>query len=372
MITDKPTTNKFLKDHIYYNELYDSFTIKKCLYWDNRKNDCEKKLKIEKNLKKKEKLLAERLAIDLLLYIEKGERYLGKDETVQEWMDSDKVKDEKMENAVEPGGVRCLKCSSRDMSCTSRDLMSSSNGKEEVLFMFQCDKCDKRRSYWENGKEWERKSHLCPKCSAEVQHTTSRKGEIIITIYSCSQCGNEEKDVFDTTVKEEPIDPDFEMNRKKYCMSEKEGMEYVSQKEGMKEIQRMMDDVEERKKNKALYDTIAKIKKLTVFELQKLLDPILKKAGYVKLEFEKPDLQKDVILGFGLQDAKSSRFEYDSVHDLQKLLKDSLKTTNWRLMSDGVRYRLGFLQGRLRGIEGEDNLKGLIEKEFKQVNNHAK
>lgn len=29
-------------------------------------------------------------------------------------------------------------------------------------------------------------------------------------------------------------------------------------------------------------------------------------------------------------------------------------------MSDGINYRLGFLQGRLRGVEGEEKLKGLI------------
>jgi hypothetical protein len=119
--------------------------------------------------------------------------------------------------------------------------------------------------------------------------------------------------------------------------------------------------VKERKQNKSLYDAIAKIKKLTIFELQKLLDPILEKAGYVKLEFEKPEMQKDVILGFGLQDSKPGRSEWDSVHELQKLLKKALEGTNWRLMSDGVRYRLGFLTGRLRGVEGEENLKKLVK-----------
>lgn len=79
-----------------------------------------------------------------------------------------------------------------------------------------------------------------------------------------------------------------------------------------------------------------------------------------KLEFEKPDLQKDVILGFSLQDAKSGRVEYDSPHELHKLLKEALSPTNWRLMSDGVSYRLGFLQGRLRGMEGEEKLKELV------------
>jgi hypothetical protein len=31
-------------------------------------------------------------------------------------------------------------------------------------------------------------------------------------------------------------------------------------------------------------------------------------------------------------------------------------------MSDGVNYRLGFLQGRLRGVEGEEKLRELVER----------
>jgi hypothetical protein len=35
-------------------------------------------------------------------------------------------------------------------------------------------------------------------------------------------------------------------------------------------------------------------------------------------------------------------------------------------MSDGVTYRLGFLQGRLRGMEGEEKLRELLESEQKK------
>lgn len=101
-------------------------------------------------------------------------------------------------------------------------------------------------------------------------------------------------------------------------------------------------------------------------ELQKLLEPVLIAAGYLKLEFEKPDLQKDVILGFSVQESKGDRSERESIYDLQKLIKKTLEHTNWRLMSDGVTYRLGFLQGRLRGLEGEEKLKELLESEQKK------
>jgi hypothetical protein len=354
-----------LKDETYYSELYDKFTIEKCQHWERSDNLSSLKDK-DKSVAKIKKDFFDKCVIPVSMYFLKGERYEKKDEMIKKWMDSDKAKDDKLENAIEPKGIRCLQCSSSEMTCISRDLMNDSNKKENVMFMFQCDKCGKRRAYWENGKEWEHKPTLCSKCNTEMQSSSNRKGEIITTIYSCPQCGNKDTDTFDLSVKKEPIDPNFEMKRKKYCLSREDGSEYIAQKGRMEEMKHIIDGWEDKKQNKKLYDAIAKIKKLTIFELQNLLNPVFEKAGYVKLEFEKPELQKDVTLGFSLQDSKSGRSEWDSVHELQKLFKKVLVDTNWRLMSDGVNYRLGFLTGRLRGMEGEENLRKLIEKDFKK------
>ncbi len=51
-----------------------------------------------------------------------------------------------------------------------------------------------------------------------------------------------------------------------------------------------------------------------------------------------------------------------SMQKLNKLLQKHLEETNWRLMSDGISYRLGVLSGRIRIYEGEDGLAKLIEK----------
>jgi len=118
--------------------------------------------------------------------------------------------------------------------------------------------------------------------------------------------------------------------------------------------------IEERIKNKKLFEKLAKIKKLTVAELQKLLALTLEKEGYIKLEFSKPEMDKDVIISFTVQDNKTDRGEYDSRIQLQRILKKTLENTNWRLMSEGVYYRLGILSGRLRGYETEEDLLKLI------------
>jgi len=346
---------RHLKDHNYYSELYDRVTIEECQRWENSKYP-EKSG--EGELEKTKAEYFRKVVVPLGLYYLTADRAAKKSEAIQEWMRRDQIKDEKVANAVEPNHVRCLGCSSLLVNCTSRDLMSNHEGKDSVLFMFECGKCHKRRAFWENGKEWEY-IPKCEKCRSEVTAESIRKDGSIISRYSCSQCGHTETDTLNLEEnKEKKIDPNFESNRKKYCISEQEGVKIMQESQEMKDL---VDKFKDKEDHKDFYDAVARIRRLTIVELQTLLAPLLEKAGYAKLEFEKPDLQKDVILGFNVQDAESGRGDYDSRHDLQRLLKEALSPTNWRLMSDGVSYRLGFLQGRLRGIEGEDALKNMIQ-----------
>lgn len=352
----------YLKDYTYYSELYDRMTIEDCERWDGDVCDAYEKSGEKFDPERPRRTLYGGLVADLALYFKKGERYADKEETIRKWMDDARRKDEKVTNAIEPTGVRCLGCSHLMTSCISRDLMTGSNGKDVVLFMFECDRCHKRRAYWENGEEWEPNPVLCEKCGSEMRSDSVRRDDLVETTYSCPDCAFQKVDVFNLGVEKESVDPDFEVKRKKYCLSRDEGMEYLEQKRCMDSMKSLLDRETEKEQNKELYDAIARIRKLTVFELQSLLEPLLQRAGYVKFELGKPDLRKDVVIEFGLQDAKLGRSEYDSRRQLKKLFKDALEQTNWRLMSDGISYRLGFLEGRLRGVEGEENILNLISK----------
>ncbi len=360
---DKPYI--YLKDSTYYSELYDKLTIEECQRWENKKyyKDISKLKGKEKELEKSKEKLYYSMVVPIALHFIKAGRASQKSKTIQEWMKRDKEKDEKIANAEEPQGVRCLGCSSLLKNCAFRDLLSNNKGKEEVVFMFECSKCGKRRAFWEDGIEWEHKPK-CVECRSEVKTETRREDNIIIHIYSCPNCNHVETDKLDLNKKEEEeMDQNFEVNRKKYCMSEKEGGEIMIQAEQMGKL---VEEFKEKEENAEIYEAVNKVKKLNIAELRDLLDPVLEHSGYVKLEFEKPDFQKDVILGFNLQDNKSGRGKYDSVHSLQEIIKESLAPTNWRLMSDGVTYRLGFLQGRLKGIEGEEKLLKLVKNDLKK------
>ena len=86
------------------------------------------------------------------------------------------------------------------------------------------------------------------------------------------------------------------------------------------------------------------------------MDKVLEKEDYIQLEFSQPEIGQYVIISFTVQDKKSKREEYNSKNELKKLVNKTLYNTNWRLMSEGVDYRLGILSGRLKGLEREEDL----------------
>ncbi|MFZ2187784.1 MAG: hypothetical protein WAV46_04135 [Candidatus Moraniibacteriota bacterium] len=348
----------------YYSDLYDSFTIAECKRtevgflekdipeYKGRKITPEEWSRIRKPF------------TDLALYFLKGERYKKKSETINKWLEEDRKKEEKLEGAIEPQRIRCLGCSSLDMECLSRDFMTAKSGKEEVLFMFECRACGKRRAYWESGKEWEY-DPKCPKCHSSLVVEHIKADHSVTTRSSCPQCEYKEEDTIDFNEKKEEskIDPDFASDQKKYCLSDEEGRKYIEDTQTMKDLSESIKDKEE---NKDVFEAIKNIQMLTILELQNLLTPILEKTGYVQLSFEKPEIQKDVILGFSFQDSKSGRVDRESTYDAHKVIKKALEATNWRLMSDGLSYKLGFLQGRLRGVEGEEALRKLAESKLRK------
>lgn len=107
------------------------------------------------------------------------------------------------------------------------------------------------------------------------------------------------------------------------------------------------------------------LKKLKITELSASLASALEKNGYVEFSLDKPEMNKDVFIGFNCLDSKSDRSDYDSEKTLKKTIEKTLADTNWRLMSDGIHYRLGYLSGRLRAYEREEDLKTLVIKSQK-------
>lgn len=69
-----------------------------------------------------------------------------------------------------------------------------------------------------------------------------------------------------------------------------------------------------------------------------------------------------VIIPFTVQDAKKSRQKEKSIQELRTLINKLLENTNWKLMSTGIDYRMGYLTGRLKGYENEEELAKYLKK----------
>jgi len=104
-----------------------------------------------------------------------------------------------------------------------------------------------------------------------------------------------------------------------------------------------------------------KLQKIKVFELQKRIQDIITTNGFNQLNFEKPEIDKHVIISFTVQETKSERTDYEACQNLRKAITKTLENTNWRLMSDGIGTKLGLLYGRIKGYENEDDLMKIVK-----------
>lgn len=358
---------QYLHDEQHYVDLYDLFTIEECLDWEKRFLEHPISKYEGKKITPKQSLPLKQSMANLMLYFVKGERYRKKIERIREWMEKDRVKQNKLDNTPEPRNIYCPECG-EPMECTFKDLHDYTNEPLRVLFFFDCKPCKKRRAVYDNGEEFTSKPELCPKCSSELKTTYKRKGKVITTTRKCIYCKYIETEVDDLSKKDTTWEKKQEKDRQllakyraKYCISEKEGDEYVRHTDQMKAL---MDSFKEQEKKEAdpAFQKAKKLKKLSIVELEKILTEALDKEKYIKLSLDKPEMEKYVIVPFTVQDADSSRKEYDSTTKLRRLIKKTLEDTNWRLMTEGALYRLGYVYGRLKGYEREEDLMEIVRK----------
>lgn len=363
-------TITYLQNESYYEEFYDLLTIEECLrtidYWKLALKECSNVEEL-KNPSRKDKVKHFSAALNMDLYHKKGCRYEHRASSIQEWMRRDRGNDEKIVNTPTPQNMECPQCF-REMEVGFKDLYSDSS---RVLFFFECPLCHKRKGVFDNGEPYVSSPELCPRCKKELKVTHLKNGNVLVWKKHCKNCGFKETEVDDWGEKEEERQKkratDKELLRKyrsRFCLSEKEGRDYIEVRHRLK----MMVDLLENAKHKATdpdCQKVAKIKRTTVVELEKLISETIEKEKYIKLMLEKPEIDRFVIVPFTVQDADSSRKENASICKLNRIIRKNLEGTNWRLMSEGVHYRLGYLSGRLKGYEREEDLLELVIKSNK-------
>lgn len=356
----------YLKEELYYIDLYDLHTIEECLDWYfSLKKGMEEKRNQIKSLTFKEFDEQTHRALSYAINIIKIQRYKYKKQTIKEWMDRDRKTQEKFDNATVPEEVYCKECFSRT-KVVSKNLIGVDD--EEVLFLFECIKCSKRQMLHEDGTEWHYKPPHCPKCDTPLNSKSKETKNVSTTIYLCTKCSYTKKDIFDfkksreDREKKETRDKKLLAEyRKEFCYDDKVGPEAVM---SLDNILRFADEMKEKEKKdkNPIYQKARKLKSLKIGQLKELLEKTIENEGYQDLAFARPEMGQYVIIEFSVNDMKYDRKEGESINQLKKLINEKLKDTNWRLMSEGISYRLGILTGRLKAYERESDLVELVSK----------
>jgi C4-type Zn-finger protein len=368
----------YLKDKQHYIDLYDLFTINKCLDINNFYLDLYKKKDTDKRLKEipvSEQEKGFSYFFTWHMRTTRGERYRNREKIINEWMEKDKLQQDKQDYTPTPENIICPLCNAPMYFNITKHLDSTYDSPIlHVMFLFKCSKCEKQQWVYDNGEIRVSKPDLCPKCKKELDVTGSRKGKVITTLYKCKQCDYLKKDILDLAKSDEEHKKwEAEQNQKEdegkkllekyraeFCLSDKDGQEYIELMEAM-EVANVINIEEKQKYDDPAYEIASKIKKIKIIELEKLLTKDLDKSNYTKLEFGKPEIGRDVVVSFTVQDSDSSRREKVSISELEKLVKNILENTNWRLLTSII-YRLGFLEGRLKGYESDGDILKLAGK----------
>lgn len=357
---------EYLRDEQYYIDLYDLFTIRECLRTVRMWKEAIDKKCTGKELKK---VTPEELEKGLnyvygwQLRGTMGERYRRRTETIQQWMARDKTKQDKLDDTLPPNNVFCPHCNVEMFAGEFKELEDFDDDKSlRVFFFFECPKCKKRKGVFDNGEERVFKPNLCPKCGKKTKVIYIEKDEVMRITTKCTSCKYKNVDVYDWAkqklereAKEKEDNELLEKYRKEFCLSEKDGQEYIELIEAM-EVANAVQEEERQKYDNPVYQRSLQLKKTTIVELEKLLNGVLEQAKYIKLTFDKPEIGQYVNVPFTVSDSDSSRKERVSISELERLIKEALKDTNWRLLSNSTIYRLGYLQGQLKGYEGEEEM----------------
>jgi hypothetical protein len=358
----------YLKEEQYYTNIHDLRTIEDCIHYYH---SLHAKMPDEsgKSKKYREKCKNDWLRmINMVIHSIKTERYKNKQKWVGEWMEKDRKKQNKLDN-TKPGEYYCGDCNVL-LDDFDKSLHYSDDEDLKVLFLYKCPKCSKRKGYYDNGQIFECAPTLCEKCKEEIDVSIDidSKKNITTWVHKCTGCTYKRIDIKDHKKEDKKREAGatrdkklLDKYRKAFCFTEEEGNKAVQWIESFTHLMKGIKEREDKKKDPS-YQKAMSLKKLKVVELRKLLKKVIEKEGYTNLQFEKPEIGRFVAVPFVVQDERNKRDEYDSKKQLKQIINTTLKKTNWRLMSEGIAYRVGYLSGRFRCYETDDEIVNFLKK----------
>ena len=365
---DELPVGTYVYSEQHYIDLYDLYTIEECLeiidVYKTVYQKCNKEDQF-KDMTQKEKLKNINWLIDKSLKLTKANRYKDKPKTIEKWIEKDKER-QKIYDMATPKDYYCRKCNVV-MPQISKTFYIENN----VLFMYRCDICKHTEAYYSDGREYTFDKDLCPKCKTELKSKAKlfKSKNKVITYYSCPKCDYKKQDELSIdhsefeTKKNEDRDK-LEKYRNKFVFNNKDGDTWIEILKAL-EYSSFAKADETRKVDNPINERLAKIKKLQLTEIEKLLIKIFNGAGYTNLCFGKPEIGEYVEVSFTLQNEISNKKIKLIDNEIKKLLEKALEDTNWRLIKGSVSIRLGVIVGKLIGYEYDSDLIKILGMEDK-------
>lgn len=310
---------------------------------------------------------AAKMAYDMSTYFRRGDWWERKRGVIEEWMERDLIFDE-IESQAPYQPVRCDTCGkAMEPQVKAPQLNYDDPAASRMMHLYRCpDRQHRGKAVYTDGREKVFEPARCDVCnSTDIADVRKTDPEEVVS--TCQACGHVDRLSLDVSSQDEKPDPNFEADRKECCMTEEEGREYLANKLRMEQFKAIQEAQEERQKNQHLYDDVAKIQKLTVFQIEKKIRLTLEAMNFVNVRFEKAETGQFVTIPFSFQETKDDRRSKDAEASASKTLQDLLASTNWRLMGT-LSSRLGQLEGSLKGYDGEQDLLTLAQKNRKSVN----
>lgn len=278
---------------------------------------------------------------------------------VRKWMADDERQDRLVATHSLPKNVTCNTCgSAMQFSVHFFDFSGI-----PLLFVFECSQGHApRKTIYPNGQDFVYPRPTCKQCGFEVIRESHKENNTLYTITTCSMCGAVEKDELTLIIAPKPELPISEEDRRKYCLSFFNAHTFY---EDLETFANLFETIEEGKKEQQLKEFYAvdKIEKLTIPMLETRLQKVIENAGFIKLTFDRPELKTWTVVPFNLQDP-SDRDNKKSIKVATTCIQENLHTSNWRLAGN-IDYRLGYLTGKLKAYERDEDLLKLA-KEIKE------
>lgn len=365
----------YLKDRSYYADNYDRLTIEQCRSGEELVNNAFRELEEKISASESQGYSVARYVEYSKLYFQLVEftaasRWHHRDTRIAALMSNDEQKDERLATTHLPKMLFCLSCG-QHMEVVNKYYMRR-EGKdreiEDVIFILACKPCGKRQAYWEDGTKWEGVTFHCDMCQSEMTVAHKETTNKLISTYTCTNCKHSYKETInfgEKPTEEEPTDLLYELDRKRFCIDEDTMHKIEDKMIHLARLEKLYIDATERTDHADIYDAIRDIKQLKIAQLIETLQPVLEKAQYTRFKLGEPQLIREVVIEFSCLDAKADRQENSSKNSLRKLITKTLEETNWRLMSESVYCRLGYLTGRLKAYEGDEALKKLTVQRIK-------